>query len=123
MNIINISTARLAKKKGYKEPLEDHHNIYDLKKEVLYKNIDGLSLIGSEWFDNHCVLAPTQTELRQWLVDEHNIHLHIRPCHYVSKKYQLVEVLTPKDVIICGDFGTLKEVIEKGLKTSLLSIT
>lgn len=118
MNIINISTARLAKKKGYKPELKGVFNVYD-KNEDLLEYINDFEIVGSEWFFQGCILAPTQTELRQWLIDEHDIHLHIRPCHYVKKKYQLVEVLTPNYIIICGYLGTLTEVIEKGLDTAL----
>lgn len=110
--LVEYETALLAKAKGFSIPVT---YAYDGSGEIYHRthilhdfNIRGL------------LSAPTQTSLRRWLREVHNIDLWEKDCDKTNK-YQ-IEYITKDKILIGGTMyasPTYEEALELGLLEAL----
>ncbi len=122
--LITISTAKLAKEKGFNEVVDEIYDTYNSPPTLDYHIIyNANELKHSDDNKNHFVSAPTQSLLQRWLREEHNIEVNVihiggGSCHEdTGEVYKLYK---------CSIFPNYKqtklsyeEALEQGLKEAL----
>lgn len=107
--LISFETAKLAKEKGFNEPViyiyDQHANLFDHRM-----SLNDLSMNSDEEF---IYAAPTQSLLQKWLRDVHNII--VAPDKDDEEKY----FLHVTGLGMWGNYKTWEETLEIGLENAL----
>jgi hypothetical protein len=133
--LITLETAKLAKEKGFNEPVWAEYE-FDGSENWLYGYNDGHSIDLSEILRNSEIdkpdtPAPTQSLLQKWLREKHNIDIQVlrnKPNYHEYKVeiYQTNETsnyvyfqVNEKNSLFCRWFDKYEEALEIGLQEGL----
>lgn len=127
MQVISFETAKLAKGKGYLPPgLRAFLNL-GFRIGHLYQTYDSRGNLGTRPYynpENPHYLAPYQEELREWLRNEHNLHIVIIPTITCFWTYKIITLAgdieqPPYKEVCASDYNTYEEALEAGLQEML----
>ena len=118
--LISFETAKLAKKKGFKESCE-YAYVNDFEEEWNLEDIEyNDGCVFNNKFHNECS-APTQSLLQRWLREKHNIHL---VCWWYDKENKFYTEIGRKDGeairVQIGNITKLFDTYEQALESGLL---
>lgn len=116
--LINYSTAKLAKEKGFNLPTNYYYDKIGLEKgdgdcEFIYLNHNAFDGLYS---------APTQTELQKWLREIHNIIVYAIPSIEDRKKWYCRAQNNESHYIKVDGLDSYEKAIEAGLIAGLTLI-
>jgi hypothetical protein len=135
--LVSFETAKLAKEKGFKEPVnnffEDNGKLWKQCKQIPKANYNVIPKNSNLWY-KYGFSASTQSLLQKWLREVHSISILVdfdfkytkkenKNCHYFfciydTKDSDNIEILTVYDI----HCETYEEALEKGLYEALTII-
>lgn len=120
--LISFETAKLAKKKGFKQiekccydPLcLDVNHIYDWWREKECSTEERMKRL---------IAAPTQSLFQKWLREKHNIHIEISFDQDICKfLYKITSIICKSPYCTGGNYDSFEEALEISLQESLKTI-
>lgn len=115
--LISFKTAKLAKEAGFKEAV---YAAYSLRtNKFSHKSKYGRSYNTLSNTPTHLISAPTQTHLRRWLREKHNISVEVWYDYEHGKFTVGVYDIDRKVNHMNPVYGTYEEVLEDGLICAL----